>query len=158
MLTSDDGQVLTSHEEKEDNILSFCSRLLGEVQERQVTVNLEELDIPHHDLAGLDAPFSEEEVWKTICSLPSDKAPGPDGFTANFYKAYWSIIKTDVMAAVSAVWNRKFGNFGLLNSAYITLIPKKVDAMHIKEYRPISLAFLRQAHYQNLSQPTRRSS
>lgn len=43
------------------------------------------------------------------------------------------------MAAISAVWSRKFGNFGLLNSAYITLIPKKVDATHIKEYRPISL-------------------
>lgn len=80
-LTSDDGQVLTSHEEKEDNILSFYSRLLGEDQERQVTDNLEELDIAHHDLAGLDAPFLEEEVWKTICSPPS----GPDGFTANFY-------------------------------------------------------------------------
>ncbi|WVZ57223.1 hypothetical protein U9M48_007633 [Paspalum notatum var. saurae] len=27
------------------------------------------------------------------------------------------------MAAVSAVWSRKFGNFGTLNSAFITLIP-----------------------------------
>ena len=43
------------------------------------------------------------------------------------------------MAAVSAVWSRKMGNFGVLNSAYITLIPKKEDATNIKEYRPISL-------------------
>ena len=43
------------------------------------------------------------------------------------------------MAAVSAVWSRKFGNFNLLNSAYITLIPKKEDASHVRDFRPISL-------------------
>lgn len=43
------------------------------------------------------------------------------------------------MTVVLAIWSRKFGNFDLLNSAYVTLIPKKEDAIHIKEYRPISL-------------------
>jgi hypothetical protein len=45
----------------------------------------------------------------------------------------------DVMAAVSAIWSRKFGSFQQLNSAYITLVPKKEDAISIKDYRPISL-------------------
>jgi len=131
--------MLTSHEDKENNIHLFYSQLLGVSLEREVTVNLEELNIPQADLADLEAPFSEEEVWKTICLLPSNKAPGPDGFTGNFYKACCPIIKVDVMAAVSAIWSRKFGNFNLLNSAYITLIPKREDALHIKDYRPISL-------------------
>ena len=43
------------------------------------------------------------------------------------------------MAAMSAVWTRKFGNFHLLNSAYITLLPKKKDATSVKDYEPISL-------------------
>ncbi|WVZ62943.1 hypothetical protein U9M48_012631 [Paspalum notatum var. saurae] len=43
------------------------------------------------------------------------------------------------MAAVSAVWSRKFGNFGTLNSAFITLIPKKESADQPKDFRPISL-------------------
>lgn len=102
-LSSDDGQVLASHEQKEKNILEFYSNLLGAAPEREVTINLEALGIPRHNLAELEAPFSEEEVWKTICSLPSDKAPGPDGFTGNFYKACWSVIKVEVMAAISAV-------------------------------------------------------
>jgi hypothetical protein len=71
--------------------------------------------------------------------LPSDKVPGPDGFTGKFYKVCWPIIKPEIMAAVSAVWSRKLCNFELLNSAYITLLPKKEDAASIKDYRPISL-------------------
>eukprot|EP00253_Pinus_taeda_P029601 PITA_29601 len=36
---------------------------------------------------------SLEEVEEAIRSMPNDKAPGPDGFTINFYKAGWSILK-----------------------------------------------------------------
>lgn len=117
----------------------FYSNLLGVSMDRDSTINLEEVQVPTHDLTKLDAPFSEEEVWKTINSLPSDKAPGPDGFTGKFYKSYWQIIKVDIMAAVSAIWGRKMRNFEQLNSAYITLLPKKEEATNIKDFRPISL-------------------
>jgi hypothetical protein len=88
-------------------------------------------------LAALDSPFSEE-VWETIKQLPSDKAPGLDGFAGSFYRFCWDIIKNDVMLAVSAVWSRKFMNPGSLNNAFITLIPKMVGADHVKDFRPIS--------------------
>jgi hypothetical protein len=71
--------------------------------------------------------------------LPSDKAPGSDGFTGGFYKACWPIIKQDIMRVVSAVWSRRFRNFDKLNSAYIALIPKVVGAEQVKDFRPISL-------------------
>jgi len=32
------------------------------------------------------------------------------------------------MAAISAVWSRRLANFGVLNSAYIILLPKKEGA------------------------------
>jgi hypothetical protein len=97
------------------------------------------LGLNSHNLADLDMPFSEEEVWATVKKIPSDKAPGPDGFTGRFYKACWPIIKGDIMAAISAIWSRKFMGFGALNTAYITLLPKKVDAEQAKDFRPISL-------------------
>ena len=43
------------------------------------------------------------------------------------------------MVVVSAIWNRKFMNFGALNSAYITLLPKKDGADQPKDFHPKSL-------------------
>ncbi|XP_039801599.1 uncharacterized protein LOC120665941 isoform X5 [Panicum virgatum] len=87
--------------------LSDKINLLGESLEREVTVNLAELKRPNLDLTELDASFAEEEVWKTINSLPSCKALGPDSFNGKFYRVYWQIIKVNVMAAISAVWGQE---------------------------------------------------
>ena len=97
------------------------------------------LGINAQDMSKLELPFTEDEVWRTIQQLPSDKAPGPDGYIGRFYKPRWAIIKEDIMVAISAVWSRKMVNFGTLNSAYITLLPKKEGAEQPKDFRPISL-------------------
>jgi hypothetical protein len=106
-----------SHEDKAQVLLNFYSNLIGTREQRQSSINLEALGIQQHDLHMLEAPISEEEVWNTIKLLPSDKAPGPDGFTGCFYKVCWPIIKGDIMVAVSAAWRRDFRNFRLLNSS-----------------------------------------
>jgi len=132
-------RICTSHEEKAAIIDDFYEDLLGTCTVREHTINLANLGIDTHDMSDLDLPFTENEVWRTIQQLPSDKAPGPDGFTGCFYKSCWPIIKDDIMVAVSAVWSRKMGNFGTLNSAYITLLPKMEGADQPKDFRPISL-------------------
>jgi hypothetical protein len=58
--------------------------LLGTDVRRECTLCLDDLIEPSHDLADLDAPFTVDEVWSAIKRLPAHKAPGPDGFTADF--------------------------------------------------------------------------
>jgi hypothetical protein len=82
------------------------------------------------------------EVWEIVKRLPADKASGPDGLTGRFDKAYWHIIKIDGMATISCVWARKFRNMRVLNSAFITLMPKTEEALHVKDFRPISLVHI----------------
>jgi hypothetical protein len=101
--------------------------------------NVNELGVPMFDLSELDSPFSEEEVWATIKGLSTDKAPGLDGLTRRFYKSCWPIIKQNIMSVVSAIWSRKLMEFSVLNTAYITLLPKKEVAEQPKDFRPISL-------------------
>jgi hypothetical protein len=115
---------LSSHEDKEDEFADFYNGLLGTFGNREVIIDLDALGVPSHDLAQLDTPFSEGDVWETIKHLPSNKALGPDGFTGRFYKSCWPIIKTELMAAISCICARKFRNMGGLNSGFITLFLK----------------------------------
>ena len=41
-------------------------------------------------------PILEFEKKNAIWSLQADKAPVPNGFTINFYKVVWEIIKEDM--------------------------------------------------------------
>jgi len=135
----DGDDILTSHRDKAAAVDGFFSNLIGSCWDREQAVDLEALGLSQHDLAALEAPCSEREIWETIKLLPSDKAPGPDGFTGCFYKSCWTVIKSDIMAAIQAIWNRNFDNLGKLNSTYIALIPKKEGADHVNDFRPISL-------------------
>jgi hypothetical protein len=76
--------------------------LLGAIQTREYTLDLEELRLPESskDLQDMDAIFSEEEISGVIKELPPDHAPGPDCFVGAFYQRAWPIIKGDIMAAV----------------------------------------------------------
>jgi hypothetical protein len=80
---------------------------------------------------------TEPEVIKFLLSLGSIKAPGPDGFTALFYKKYWPIVEANVLACI---WNF-FNNKHLLNEqnhTFIALVPKQNGSHTVHQFRPIS--------------------
>jgi hypothetical protein len=45
----------------------------------------------------LTSLFTKEEVKVAIFHMEHNKAPGPDGFPAEFYQKFWDIIKCDMM-------------------------------------------------------------
>eukprot|EP00253_Pinus_taeda_P022169 PITA_22169 len=82
--------------------------------------------------------ISMEEVEEAIRSMPNDKAPGPDGFTINFYKACWSIVKQEVWEVVED--SRRSGTIlKSINSTFLALIPKVEEEKTPDKFRPISL-------------------
>ena len=80
-----DDQLVTEQEDKLEAVWNFYNNLLGTAVQRDFTLDLQSFHRPPVDLAELEQPFTEEEVWNTIKALPSDKAPGPDGYTGRFY-------------------------------------------------------------------------
>jgi hypothetical protein len=46
----------------------------------------------------LVAPFSEEEVKMAVLDMEHNKAPGPNGFPAEFYQFFWEVVKPDLMS------------------------------------------------------------
>nr|GEX24429.1 RNA-directed DNA polymerase, eukaryota [Tanacetum cinerariifolium] len=77
--------------------------------------------------------------WKTDpenCGV--NKSPGPDGFTFEFFRRYWSFIGPDFCSAIDCFFES--GNFPMgSNASFIALIPKVMDAKFVTNFRPISL-------------------
>jgi hypothetical protein len=86
----------------------------------------------------LSADFTELEVMEAIMEMKKNKAPGPDGFPAEFYQVFWDTIKVDLMAMFFQLQAGYLPLFKL-NFGIITLLPKKEDASRIEQYRPICL-------------------
>lgn len=82
----DGNQVVTSQQEKHQILFDYFDSVLGTAAQRPCTLELPAFHRAGTDLSALDVPFTEEEVWATIRSLPADRAPGPDGYTGKFYK------------------------------------------------------------------------
>jgi len=130
---------LTSQEDKQAAFFEYFDGLIGTPLVRDSTLDLNFFHREGIDLSALDDPITEDEVWQTIKNLPADRAPGLDGYIGRFYKSCWQIIKSDLMAAILTLQQGDARKLWLLNSACLTLIPKKQEAFSPTDYRPISL-------------------
>ena len=134
-----DTSLVVSQENKSMLAHTHFSNLLGTTTTRTRAINWSELGYEHHDLEDLDAPFTEQEIEAVVKNMPSEKAPGPDGFIGVFYKKCWSIIKEDLVQAVMSFYSHRTARLNLINETNIVLLPKIQDAASLSYYMPISL-------------------
>uniref|UniRef100_A0A8P4KAC5 Reverse transcriptase domain-containing protein n=1 Tax=Dicentrarchus labrax TaxID=13489 RepID=A0A8P4KAC5_DICLA len=86
----------------------------------------------------LDSPLTPQELYAALQSMQGRKAPGIDGLTVEFYKAFWDILAHDIID----VFNESLVSGSLPLScrrAIITLLPKKGNLQEIRNWRPVSL-------------------
>ena len=111
--------------------------------------NLEEMDkflekhklprLNQEEIENINRPIPSTQIETVIKSFPTNKSPGPDGFTGEFYQTFTEELTPILL--------KRFQNIGegrtLPNSFYevtITLIPKPdKDVIKRENYRLISL-------------------
>ena len=73
-----------------------------------------------------------------MAQIKDGKAPGPDGFTTNFFHLFWEQIKLEVWDLVeesrTLLWI-----LPSLNKTFLTLIPKEENSSTPDKYRPTAL-------------------
>ncbi|GJV91873.1 hypothetical protein Tco_1539686 [Tanacetum coccineum] len=79
---------------------------------------------------------TDREIKEAMFSMGDEKSPGPDGFSAAFFKEAWHIVGVDVINAI-----REFFTNGKLlkelNHTIIALIPKVNAPSRINDYRAL---------------------
>ncbi|KAJ3588687.1 hypothetical protein NHX12_009541 [Muraenolepis orangiensis] len=86
----------------------------------------------------LEGPLTIQELQTALQGMQGRRAPGIDGLSVKFYKAYWDVLSHDLLD----VFNESLASGSMPVScrrAVITLLPKKGNLQDIKNWRPVSL-------------------
>jgi hypothetical protein len=134
----DGGTDAISQEEKRQVVDGHFHAILGSAPMAYVTFDWESLGMPSLDLSALDADFTLDEIHDAVKNLPADKAPSPDGFISNFFKASWDLVAPDILLAFLQIAEGNYAGLDQLNVSHMVLLPKCDDASSMKNYRPIS--------------------
>lgn len=106
--------------EKEQVGVQFVKHFEGFLGMQASTVELNTEDIglfcnkiDDQDANGMIKDVTNEEIKDALFDIDNNKAPGPDGFTAAFFKKAWEIVKIDFCNAVKEfffIWKASRGN------------------------------------------------
>lgn len=142
-LTTTTGEVLTDTVAIKHEAVTYFQQLLQNVPLEQAPSQA--IDLPaliqyrcsSQEVTSLIAPVTAAEIKQVVLSMPANKAPGPDGFTVEFYKAAWPIIGSEFIVAVQSFFLYGFLPRGI-NATILSLVPKHETAQQMKDFRPIA--------------------
>ena len=81
----------------EQELVSYYSDLLSKQEGERlrdhtnITQHIPRLVTPEHN-AMLMQPIDREQVEQVVIQMEKGKAPGPNGFTVDFFQQYWDLV------------------------------------------------------------------
>lgn len=106
MVTSD-GRILTELIDIKEEAVKYYEDFLnghGSIGDEISEDTLNELIdfwCDAEDAASLVKPVQAEEIQAVLFSMPAKKAPSPDGYPMEFYKAAWTVVGKDLVRLFS---------------------------------------------------------
>jgi hypothetical protein len=89
----DDQGVVVSVDHLKRHVTNYYKNLFRTPEQADIALMEDQIsDIPQvspEEIESLIADFVEYEVREAIFQMEHNKAPGPDGFPAEFYQVFW---------------------------------------------------------------------
>ncbi|CAM5135733.1 unnamed protein product [Natator depressus] len=139
-LLAEDGTPLTEPAEMCGRARAFYASLFSPdpTDPSACRVLWEELPmVSASDRDRLELPLTMAEFSEALCRMTTNKSPGMDGLTVEFYRVFWDIFGSDLVT----VWAESLQS-GILplscRRAVLALLPKKGDLRDLRNWHPIS--------------------
>lgn len=112
-LHSTTGLITNDEQDIKKEILGFYQLLLGVSNLEGASINqLQDLlpnKLPDGFKSSLVDAVTHEEIFYVIRSMPSDKSPGPDGFTAEFSRHHGrQLVNKSLMQCRNSLYQEKY--------------------------------------------------
>ena len=137
-IINENGEVTTDTAEIQRIIRDYYKQLYANKMDKF----LEKYNLPRlnqEEIENIIRPITSTEIETVIKNLPTNKCPGPDGFTGEFFQTFREELTPILLKLFQNI--AEGGTLpNLFYEATITLIPKPDKDVTKKEtYRPISL-------------------
>ena len=132
-LMKDYSEILKIQANFYQNLYKYDPQVQFELQ------NHTEIKLSEEQCQNLDRSISINEIYDAMMTLKSNKSPGSDSLSIEFFRAFWNQLKTTLFELYTFCFAVKKLN-PTARRGIINLIPKpNKDELLVKNWRPITL-------------------
>ncbi|XP_056698604.1 uncharacterized protein [Spinacia oleracea] len=107
----------------------------------QLSYDWSSLHLPSLSEASKDLlmlPFSAQDIRQAMFNIADNKSPGPDGFSAAFFKLHWNVVGDHIVHAIQFFFSHGF-MLKDWNRTFLILLLKVLHPDSVSQFRPIGL-------------------
>jgi hypothetical protein len=145
-ITKEGVQVISSNQELQAEAVEYFQNLYKDQPKLAITDQLAVLKnyprmFTKEDNIRMVEPVTSAEILSTLKDFKSSKSPGPNGWTMEFFLAFFDQLGEDLLGMAEE--SRQKGRVSrALNATFIALIPKRENPESFGDFRPIVLCNL----------------
>ena len=138
------GRIISDNNQLLNKIHSFYQTLFksdgikSEIIDRYLNDIKVESVLTEEDASLCEGKITKEECNIIVSELKSNKSPGLDGISQEFYKFFWDDLSEYFMSVVNEIYD-KGEMCHSMEKSVLSLIYKKNDKKCLNNYRPISI-------------------